>query len=157
MPPFSEIQRVLCEWAKARSFIRRVWLFGSYLRQADFRGPEHPKPSDLDIAFHLGRVHPHSTHESAWICLKPNWAEEISRLLRCPVHLSCYNRLVPASHPKAYRVRQALEVASILLYDSFIGSVSIAGHKEASNGEEHTIREPTVVHEHQYLHRFQED
>ena len=90
---FDEIHRLICEWAVSRPFILKVWLYGSYLRQQDFRPDDPVDPSDLDIALQIAPIFGYGDMTTTWIFHKATWREELSDLLRYPVHLENYDTL----------------------------------------------------------------
>ena len=128
---FDDIQRLVCEWAYARPFILSVWLYGSYLRQQDFRPDDPSDPSDLDVAMQIAPIHGYRDMTTTWLFHQATWREELSVLLQLPVHLESYDTLrciPPAREPS--RVRKAVSRAMIHLYDAATGCTPVKERTE---------------------------
>ena len=143
---FLDIQRVICEWSAPRPFVLKAWLFGSYLRQQDFRPDAADNPSDLDIALQIGAIPSYHGLAAAWILRKDQWTQELSALLPFRVHLSSYGSLnYDRDDTDSFVVSRAVSVASILLYDRATGCIAITERCTTSDGDETAPRAPSVV------------
>ena len=96
-------------WAKKKPLLKRVWLFGSRVRQ-DFR-----LDSDLDIAIELDVNAAEGSDESGGIALwmfdKDGWKEELQAISPYEVQLEQY------LEDQTPTIKCALERSSQLVYE----------------------------------------
>ncbi len=87
----SEIERVLREWALSKSFIIRLWVFGSRPRG------DHREDSDLDVTVQIGRIGQFYGPAEVFHCHRDEWEAELQPLLPHKLHL------LPFGHTDATR------------------------------------------------------
>ena len=105
----SKIQSVIYEitnWAKSKSFIRNLWLFGS-------RVTGNPRPgSDIDIAIAFETFQRNRTADSTWILESRNWTSELQSRIPWKVDLQWYDE---ANNTAEIMTKDLIE-KSLLIY-----------------------------------------
>ena len=86
------IINALRDWAASKSFIIRLWVFGSRAKK------KHHEDSDLDIVAQIGRTESFYGPSEAWLCRRDRWESELQERLPMKPHL------LPLGHTKATRV-----------------------------------------------------
>jgi predicted nucleotidyltransferase len=75
------IINTLRDWAASKSFIIRLWVFGSRVKK------NHRDDSDLDIAVQIGRIEKFYGPAEAWFCRRAEWDAELQARLPMKPHL----------------------------------------------------------------------
>jgi Predicted nucleotidyltransferases len=80
-----EAMKRLREWAQHRSYVRRLWVFGSRLKgiQRD--------DSDLDVAMEIDPLGNDETVDVAWVCHRQEWEADMTQLVSYEVQLHAYD------------------------------------------------------------------
>jgi uncharacterized protein len=103
------MKETIISWAISKSLIRRVWLFGSRVRE------EHTLESDLDIAVEIDSAaikgSDHSGGFATWCFEEKVWREELTRAIGLKIDLQYYRN---GETPK---VQAGLDQSSILIYE----------------------------------------
>ena len=86
------IINALREWGASKSFIIRLWVFGSRAKRT------HREDSDLDIVLQIGRTERFCGPSEAWFCRRDQWESEMQQYLPMKPHI------LPLEHTKATRI-----------------------------------------------------
>jgi len=102
-----DIRRIVVDWAKTHSVVRKVWLFGSRVR-----GTERPD-SDIDVAIEVLRRDGDSNEFTTFMFEKESLTTSLARLLPIAVHLDWYGGAdeTPTMHA-------GLQESSILVFEA---------------------------------------
>jgi predicted nucleotidyltransferase len=107
-----EIERILREWVLSKSFIVRLWVFGS---RATGR---HRPDSDLDIAIQIvgnGRENPYTM----FFFDSELWRVDLQSRISLKVHLCHYDLgCDPELHESEGNILKSVQAGSVLIYDS---------------------------------------
>lgn len=98
-------QRVLRSWAESRSFVRRLWIYGSRAKGT------HSSTSDLDVAIDFDPLHDENC-ETTWVCEGQEWQDELQALLPWRLQLEWYDP--GGSTP---RIASGIADGGILIYE----------------------------------------
>lgn len=102
MTDFEEIKNILCEWVKDKPFIKKVYIYGSYVM-----GCNHPNDIDVAIEICCGLETPLTT----WVCEQKKLSEDLhGRSNKYKFHLELYEPNITPT------VKKGLEQGNILVY-----------------------------------------
>jgi len=94
----------LREWAEQKSFVRRLWVFGSRARGTQSHD------SDLDVALEINPVGNDDTPLTSWVAESSNWKSEIQEITILSIDLQLYGTEAP-------KIVQYVSCCSILVYE----------------------------------------
>lgn len=98
-------QRVLRSWAQSRSFVRRLWIYGSRAKGT------HSLASDLDVAIDFDPLNDEDC-ETTWVCESQGWQDELQASLPWRLQLEWYDP--GGSTP---RIAGGISDGGILIYE----------------------------------------
>jgi len=109
-------KEIIKQWAKERSFIKKVYLFGSRVTGIRKDGQPVGKDSDLDVALQFDSFPGDSNSLTTWVCESDKWHEELlARLQFDDAQSLDLERYDPIETP---HVATYINKSSVLIYDS---------------------------------------
>lgn len=100
---------VLRDWGAQKSFVRRLWVFGSRLKGA-------PRDdSDIDVALEIDPIGNDEIALTSWISSSAAWREELQEKLPHKLDLQFYDSTGQQSHVVTY-----INGCSVLIYQRVI-------------------------------------